>query len=77
MLDDLSFDSVWWCPDCGEPREVCKGECGQRAQDDVNENDEAVEQSVQADGASDQVCPECGAKLNYCTECEKRVTPRR
>jgi len=27
------------------------------------------------DGA-ESVCPECGAKLNYCTACEKRVTPR-
>jgi hypothetical protein len=27
------------------------------------------------DGA-ESVCPECGAKLNYCTECEKRVMPR-
>ena len=36
---------------------------------------ESAQHSVQATGL-ESVCPECGAKLNYCTECEKRVTPR-
>lgn len=38
---------------------------------------EAAQHSVQSDGATDQVCPECGAKLSWCAECEKHVTPRR
>lgn len=52
MLNDLSdVDFIWWCPDCGEPREVCKGECGQRAL--VDDGGEAAEQPRAADGSDD------------------------
>lgn len=27
------------------------------------------------DLATDSHCPDCGAKLTWCAECEKRVTP--
>jgi predicted amidophosphoribosyltransferase len=74
-MEDINFGEWWWCPECGEPIEVCAS-YGTCPNSQISKSHVQSNTGLQADGVT--VCPTCELELSkdgICPKCFGQYHP--